>query len=87
MFHISLCEVIPLDLWVVVGVAQSVFSCLIYVIVFFSIFDFSSYCISGLSCVHIPYSLDQTLLSISHRSRIVAALPDELKEIDAALDY
>ena len=37
--------------------------------------------------VHVPYSLDQMLLSISHRSRIVAALPDELNEIDATLEY
>ena len=30
----------------------------------------------------VPYSLDQMPLSISRRSRIVAALPDELNEID-----
>jgi len=34
-----------------------------------------------------PYSLDQTLLSISRRSRIVAAPSDVLNEIDAALEY
>ena len=36
---------------------------------------------------HVPYSLDQTPRSISRRSRIVTALPDELNEIDAALEY
>ena len=34
----------------------------------------------------LPYSLDQTPLSISRRSRIVAAPPDVLKEIVAALE-
>ena len=33
------------------------------------------------------YLLDQTPLSISHRSRIVAAPPDVLNEIVAALEY
>ena len=37
--------------------------------------------------VYIPYSLDQTPLSISRRSQIVGALPDELNEIDAAFEY
>ena len=36
---------------------------------------------------NIPYSLDQTPHSISRRSRIVVALPDEVNEIDAALEY
>jgi len=35
----------------------------------------------------IPYSLDHTLLPISHHSRIVAAPPDMLNEIAAALEY
>ena len=35
----------------------------------------------------IPYLLDQTPLSISRRSRIVAASPDMLNEIVAALKY
>ena len=34
----------------------------------------------------IPYSLDQTPLSISRRSRIVAAPPEVLNEIVAALE-
>ena len=34
----------------------------------------------------IPYSLNQTPLSISRRSRIEAAPPDTLKEIVAALE-
>ena len=37
--------------------------------------------------VDIPYLLDQTPLSISSRSRIVATPPDELNEIVAALEY
>ena len=37
--------------------------------------------------VDIPYLLDQTPLSISRRSRIVAAPPDVLNEIVAALKY
>ena len=36
--------------------------------------------------VYIPYSLDQTPLSISRRSRIVAAPPEVLNEIVAALE-
>ena len=53
--------------------------------------------ISGASAVNLvprpkdrmklPYLLDQTPLSISHRSRIVAAHPDVLNEIVAALEY
>ena len=35
----------------------------------------------------VPYLLDQTPLSISRRSRIVAAPPDVLSEIVAALEY
>ena len=35
----------------------------------------------------IPYLLDQTPFSISHRSRIIAAPPDVLNEIVAALEY
>ena len=35
----------------------------------------------------VPYLLDQTLLLISRCSRIVAAPPDVLNEIVAALDY
>ena len=35
----------------------------------------------------IPYSLDQMPLLISYRSRIVAAPPDVLNEIVAALKY
>ena len=34
----------------------------------------------------VPYSLDQTPLSISRRSRIVAAPPEVLNEIVAALE-
>ena len=33
----------------------------------------------------IPYSLDETPLSISHRSQIVASSPDVLNEIAATL--
>ena len=36
--------------------------------------------------IFIPYSLDQTPLSISRRSRIVAAPPEVLNEIVAALE-
>ena len=36
---------------------------------------------------NLPYLLDQTPLSISRRSRIVAAPPDVLNEIVAALEY
>ena len=37
--------------------------------------------------LNIPYLLDQTPLSISRRSRIVAAPPDVLNEIFATLEY
>ena len=36
--------------------------------------------------IHIPYSLDQTPLLINRRSRIVAAPPEVLNEIVAALE-
>ena len=39
------------------------------------------------SSVEVPYLLNQTLLSISRRSRIVAAHPEVLNEIVAALEY
>jgi len=37
--------------------------------------------------MQLPYLLDQMLLSISRRSRIVAAPLDVLNEIVAALEY
>ena len=40
----------------------------------------------GTPCMYVPYSLDQTPLSISCRSRIVAASPEVLNEIVAALE-
>ena len=41
----------------------------------------------GIGGGDISYSLDQTPLSISHRSRIVASPPDVLNKIVAALEY
>jgi len=40
-----------------------------------------------LSQIELPYSLDQTPLSISCRSRIVAAPLDVLNEIVTTLEY
>ena len=41
----------------------------------------------GYTCVDLPYLLDQTPLSISRRSQIVAAPPDALNEIVATPEY
>ena len=38
-------------------------------------------------CMYVQYLLNQTPLSISRRSRIVAAPPDVLNEIVTALEY
>ena len=43
-------------------------------------------CMYYLLLQQLPYSLDQTPLSISGRSRIVAAPPEVLNEIVAALE-
>ena len=40
-----------------------------------------------LSQIKLPYSLNQTLLSISRRSQIVAAPSDMLNEIVTSLEY